>query len=214
MHWVNRGPEPSGLESVRLQFTQEWVAHRQSGTGGRPSPRWRPFRPDLSSVFSGLCGYCEEITRGEIDHFKPASQFPALVYQWSNWILACHDCNHAKSNKWPEDGYINPCAAVASERPERFFDFDTETGYLRPKVGIPAAASAQARRMIDDIRLNAPHHIMRRKERMLFVKRHLSSLEEDSAEGLEFLERITARSFSLSSITRAILEQSGFVIED
>lgn len=214
MHWVNRGPEPPGLESVRRQFTQEWVEHYQSGMGRRPSPRWAPFRPALSSVFSGLCGYCEEITRGEIDHFRPVSRFPALVYQWSNWILACHDCNHAKSNKWPEDGYIDPCAAVASERPDQFFDFDTETGYLLPKTGLPPAASAQARRMIDDVQLNAPHHIMRRSSWARHVNNHLKVLIQDSDEEREFVERIADRSCALSSLNRAILERSGFVIED
>lgn len=214
MHWVNRGPEPPGLHNVRLRFTQEWVEHHQSGTGNPPNPRWRPFRPDLSRAFSSLCGYCEEITRGEIDHFRPVSKFPALVYQWSNWILACHDCNHAKSNKWPGDGYIDPCAVVAAGRPEQFFDFDTETGYLRPKTGLRASASAKTSRMIKDLDLNAPHHIAQRIERMFFVKHQLKTLIPDSDEEQEFLERVADRSCALSSLNRAILERSGFVIED
>lgn len=211
MHWVNRGPEPAGLENVRRQFTQEWVEHYQAGLGNRPRPRWRQFHADLSSAFSGLCGYCEEIARGEVDHFRPSSKFPDLVYEWSNWIWACHDCNHAKSNQWPEDGYIDPCAVVAAERPERFFDFDT-AGYLRPKAGLSASASAKARRMISDVQLNAPHHVVRRSTWAGHVNNYLKTLIQGSDEEQEFLERIADRSCALSSLNRAILERSGFVI--
>ena len=29
-----------------------------------------------------MCGYCEEETAGEIDHFRPVSKCPSLVYEW------------------------------------------------------------------------------------------------------------------------------------
>ena len=129
MHWVDRGEEPIGLKDVRRRFTSEWVDRHRSGTGNRPTPRWGEFREELGSKFHDLCGYCEEITPGEIDHFKPLSKFPDLVYEWSNWIFACNTCNSRfKKHKWPEQGFVDPCAEALSERPERFFDFDLMTG--------------------------------------------------------------------------------------
>ena len=207
MHWVDRRQEPSGLADMRSHYTQEWVQRHQSGTGSRPPGRWRQFHGDLSRVFSGLCGYCEEQTDGDIDHFRPVSKFPELVYEWSNWILACQYCNRTKSSKWPDEGYIDPCASVESERPEHFFRFDISKGEIIPNADMPSDARRKARRMINDLDLNGQHHVNLREERRLFVEHYLDGLIEDSEEEQEFLEMITDRSFSLSSITRAMLEE-------
>ena len=95
---------------------------------------WLKFQEDLNLVFQGLCAYCEETCKGEVEHFRPKSRFPLLVYDWSNWLLACHDCNHAKHFKWPDGGYIDPCANSLKARPERYFTFDTLTGELLPEM--------------------------------------------------------------------------------
>lgn len=213
MHWVDRGPEPDGLEAVRSKYTQGWVEWRQLGTGSRPSSRWRQFRGDLNAVFSGLCGYCEELTEGDVDHFRPVSKYPNLVYEWPNWVLACQYCNRSKSDKWPDDGYVDPCATVESERPENFFHFDTFTGDIIAKAGISPENSAKARQMIEDLKLNAPYHVDTRKERIFFVRNFLSRVAADSEEEQEFLEHITNPGFSLPSITSVILEELGYIVE-
>ena len=33
MHWVDRGLEPDGLETVRSKFTKPWVGYYQHGVG-------------------------------------------------------------------------------------------------------------------------------------------------------------------------------------
>ena len=119
MHWVDRGPEPASLSQVRERYTPRWIAYYRDDVGARPTDSyWRDFHDDLSQVFFNLCAYCEEICRGEVDHFRPKSRFPEQVYQWSNWVLACHDCNLWKSDKWPTGGYVDPCAKTAAARPE------------------------------------------------------------------------------------------------
>ena len=124
MHWVDRGPEPNGLAAIRIARTGAWVAHYRNRVGNRPSDsEWRRFYSDLSAPFHGLCAYCEEITRGEVDHFRPVSRFPHRVYQWSNWVFACHYCNWSKSNRWPPDGYVDPCAEYPEERPDHLLHF-------------------------------------------------------------------------------------------
>ena len=157
MHWVRRGPEPPGLASVRSRYTPRWVAHYRDRTGPRPGDsRWRDFHDELRRGFSGICGYCEETSRGEVDHFRPKSRFPELVYEWSNWVLACHDCNHAKGDQWPPGGYADPCARSRSARPEGFFDFDVVTGEMVPRTGLSRARRAKALRTIGSLSPNPP----------------------------------------------------------
>lgn len=211
MHWVDRGAEPHGLEAVRLQYTQEWVERKR---GRRLSSRWGQFHEDLCKAFSGLCGYCEESGKGEIDHFIPTSKCPSLVYEWSNWVFSCHDCNQKKSNKWPDGGYIDPCAVDESERPENFFDFNIQSKKLIPNPTTSPENQDKAARMIKDLGLNDPHHIKKRAEKLYHIEHHLAGLTEDSDEEEELLGTITDRSFSLSSIARKLLEERGFDIAD
>lgn len=151
--------------------------------------------------------------KGEIDHFRPTSKFPHLVYEWSNWIFACHTCNHNKSAKWPNGGYINPCADDESEQPECFFDFNIESKRLIPRKGISSENVARACQMVTDLDLNGSYHIRKREERLYLIESRLDGLIEDSEEEQEFLERITARNFSLSSIIRKMLQEQGFEID-
>ena len=135
MHWVHRGPAPPSLEAVRQTLTPEWVAHYRNQMGERPSDaHWRNFLSNLRLPFYGICGYCEEeAALEEVDHFRPKSKFPELVYAWSNWVFACNSCNNTKNDKWPPGGYVDPCACSTQERPEHFFDFNLRTGMIVPK---------------------------------------------------------------------------------
>ena len=204
MHWVDRGPEPSRLPRVRSRYTPAWIEHYRHGTGKRPNDdKWRDFHDDLSRVFSDLCAYCEEVCRGEVDHFRPKSKFPEQVYEWSNWLFACHDCNLWKSEEWPKGGYIDPCAKSAAARPERFFDFDTDAGIIKPRAGLSPKRRQKALSMIKDLRLNAHHHVKKR----LIWRRILSEVLASDA-GLAPL--LSDRKEPLSSLTRAILGEWGY----
>ena len=213
MHWVDRGPEPDGLETERCQFTQPWVGHYQHGIGSRPIPRWGQFSGDLSRAFSELCGYCEEETKGQVDHFRPVSKYPSLVYEWANWIFACPICNMEKSNKWPPDGYIDPRADDEEERPERFFTFHTGTGEIMPRSGLSLSQSQRALRMREDINLNASHHLKRRRTLIRELRHHLDRQANDSGDE-EYLAEKVDRESALSSLARALLEEQGFIVDD
>ena len=213
MHWVNRGTEPNALAAVRSQYTQDWIDHYRHGVGNRPTPRWRQFSGYLRSVFSELCGYCEEETAGQIDHFRPVSKFPSLVYEWSNWVFVCPTCNREKSNKWPPEGYIDPCADEETERPEQFLTFHTGTGELMPKPGLSDSQDQKARQMIGDINLNASFHLKRRR-RLLRDLRHYLGRQVDDSEEAEYLSEKVDRESGLSSLARALLDELGFEITD
>lgn len=215
MHWVDRGPEPDELENIRLSLTQSWIDHYRDGVGQRPNDaKWRDFRNALCVAFASLCAYCEETDRGEVDHFKPVSRFPSLVYEWSNWIFSCHNCNMNKSNKWPDNGYIDPCTEDESERPERFFDFNTANGEIIPKPDIPAWHQQKALTMINDLALNDSYHLKIRTYILRIARNFLYILDQDPEKAQENLSMIIDRTSPLSSIVRALLDDLGFDIDE
>jgi uncharacterized protein (TIGR02646 family) len=207
MHWVDRGPEPDGVRQVRAGYTRGWVDYYRNGMGTKPSDfYWRSFHGDLADAFFYLCAYCEAICKGEVDHFRPKSKFSEPVYQWSNWVLTCHDCNNLKGEKWPSGGYVNPCAKTSQARPENFFDFDTHTGMITPKADLSPVRRKKAIQTIKDLHLNALHHLKKRLEWLSLIKIALSNNPNDIQEVLAF----TDRRYELSSITRVFLAELGY----
>ena len=206
MHTVSRGPEPPGLGSIRKKYTAGWVDYYRKNQGTKPSDsRWRDFHDVLSDAFLGLCGYCEESDKGEVDHFRPKSRDPERVYEWSNWIFACHSCNNAKGNKWPPSGFIDPCTSSTAGRPENYFTFDTETGEILPRAGLSSGRRTKAVRMIDDLRLNASHHLKPRQRWAVIIRRALSAMGPDDPHYENFVEEVASRETQMSSFIRVVL---------
>ena len=165
MRWIDRGPEPNGVEEYDHQFTQGWVEYFRDRAGGRPDDSyWREFRRTLGDSSANNCWYCERLCLREVydggraptvDHFRPLSRFPELAYRWSNWIFSCYRCNaDNKGDSWPNEGYVDPSAANEEERPERYFDYDAVTGEIIPMPELPSEARERAQRTIDDLGLN------------------------------------------------------------
>lgn len=212
MHWVDRGDEPEALAAIRERYTPRWVSYYPDKSGRKPSDsRWREFRGDLEERFSGLCAYCEESCRGQVDHFRPKSRFPALVYEWTNWLYVCPECNQAKGDKWPEQGYVDPCAESEPDRPENYFDFDTRMGYIKPRAGLSASQREMALQMIEHVKLNDFHHVEQR--RLLLELLRLSFHPDQTMDSIELEDTINwlvSRSTQLSSLTRAYLAERGY----
>ncbi|MYB47908.1 MAG: hypothetical protein F4X72_01305 [Dehalococcoidia bacterium] len=202
MHWVDRGEEPPSLHQVRKTLTPKWIAYYRDRIGKSPSDaRWQEFREELGARFHDICGYCEEIERGQVDHFRPKSKFPELVYEWSNWVFACNACNSIfKRDKWPEDGYVDPCASSRQERPENYFQFDLQTADLIPRSGLSGKQLRMARQTIRDISLNEHFHIQKRIAKIELVKILLTSLVENPRPEVErYIKQLTSRSRGLRS---------------
>lgn len=119
-----------------------------------------------------------------------------------------------KSNKWPDNGYIDPCAEDESERPERFFDFNTANGEIIPKPNIPAGHQQKALIMINDLALNDPYHLKIRTYILYNIKQYLDISIADSEEEQAYLSTIINRTSPLSSIVRALLDDLGFDIDE
>ena len=165
MRWVDRGPEPGGVAGYARQFTQGWVDYFLGLASERPADfLWGIFRSKLGRRTNDICWYCERQCdvdaelggrTATVDHFRPLSRFPQLAYAWSNWVFSCRRCNgENKQNSWPESGYVDPCAADVSERPEQYFDYAVNTGEITPKIGLPCDARQRALHTIHDLGLN------------------------------------------------------------
>lgn len=137
-----------------------------------------------------------------VDHFRPRSRFPELVYAWSNWIFSCRRCNQEKGNKWSEEGFVDPCADEIRERPENNFDYDLLTGDLIPRAGIPDNARRRAWDTIDDLGLNKFDVKIHRMEAVqFFLNRVLAfSVEQRKVYIEDRLSEITEHLGSLELI--------------
>ena len=211
MRWVDRGPEPAGLRPIRCLYTPGWVQYYSGRRENKPSDsRWRGFIGDLGRPFHNLCAYCEELHKGEVDHFRPKKRFPSLVYKWSNWLFACHDCNHAKLEKWPIAGYVDPCSRSEHERPEHFFSFDTMTGEILPREGLSPLHREIAQNTITGLQLNRSHHLKQRLAQVYMLAIYEKSLPSSRLDiGIirKFLESPYAMCLSF---TRAWLSGRGY----
>ena len=217
MRWIDRGPEPGGVAGYAGRFTQGWIDYFENAVGGRPDDSyWREFRPALGSRTSNICWYCERQCYANaesggraptVDHFRPLSRFPALAYVWSNWVFSCRRCNddENKGSGWPETGYVDPCADVVTERPERYFGYDAKTGEIIPKDGLAGDARRKAMRTIDDLGLNNLDVLYYRFDHTRRFVRDLLALP--IADRQDVIALFTGQSVEYAGVTGMVVEQ-------
>ena len=210
MHRVDRGAEPGGLEALRVKYTPGWVAWKE-GKAERPSDaKWQEYSDVLDERFHTLCGYCERNTKGQVDHFRPLSKFPADAYVWGNWVFACPTCNSAKSNHWPDTGFVDPCAGEdVFPLPEDYFPFDLEDGSILPARSLSEEEYERAETTIRLLQLNGLHH---RKVRLQYLEL-LRGIWEVPPEKRDTMAAFVAdRTRMLSSLSRAFLAGEGYPV--
>ena len=216
MRWIDRGPKPDGVAKYSQQFTPGWIGYFQNSVGVRPSDfLWSLFRPALGSRSSNICWYCERQCDNDaeagglaptVDHFRPISLFPHLAYEWTNWIFSCYRCNvDNKKDKWPDSGYVDPCAIDVAENPDRYFDFDTATGEIVSKDEISGDAKTKAEDTIDDLGLNKWDMMWFRQQWILNFVDDLLSRPISERQGL--ISSYTVGSVEFSLATRKVVEQ-------
>lgn len=215
MHYVDRGPEPLGLDQIRIRYTARWIEYHKLRTGTAPhDSQWTIFHGVLQTAFHGICGYCERICRGEVDHFRPKSLRPDLVYCWHNWIFSCHDCNSSKGAQWPSCGYVDPCANWGQSRSECYFTFDTHTGEILPKSGLDDDMHAKAQITIDDLDLNSHYHLRSRLALLILVKRIVPrNTGKSSADVQSCIDCLVSRRSPFSSLIRVWLSRQGYTVK-
>lgn len=208
MHFVSRGPEPSGLKPIRLRFTQAWIDYYKNGIGNRPTDkRWRDFVDELRIRFNGCCGYCEMCCHGEVDHYRLVNKFPQLVYEWDNWVFSCHDCNHSKWAHWPPSGFLDPCSTNTFCDGPHCFIFDLKTGEVLPCPKLSPANRKRAQATINILRLNLSFRLKVRLEHIRSLETLINLAEYDPRRAVEDLAYLALPSAPLHSLTKYYLEE-------
>lgn len=71
----------------------------------------------------GKCYLCEcsVVTDYQIDHLKSKANFPGLIIEWNNLLLACSYCNRKKSDSF--DDILNPLDSSIEDEIEQKIDF-------------------------------------------------------------------------------------------
>lgn len=74
--------------------------------------RYQDALRDLASVIGDYCSYCERFidTHLAVEHVQPKSRKAALATSWTNFLLACVNCNSCKGKRsvklvayfWPD----------------------------------------------------------------------------------------------------------------
>jgi hypothetical protein len=111
---VNRGEWPKDADENNIPFAD-----------------YSDARDDLIRRIGDYCSYCEVCLHGSIavEHVRPKKPQPALEREWTNFLLACDNCNSIKSNKdidlaqyfWPD-----------RDNTARVFDYDLDQP---PRIG-------------------------------------------------------------------------------
>lgn len=124
MHFIDRkiivNPPIKKLNDFNLKYKDKWIAYKLAiANGTKPVPAKPPsswlhddIRNPLESLFLNTCGYCGIHTKigsdGEVDHHLPIDLDANAdnIFNWENYIWACHSCNNGKRNNYP---FLNPC---------------------------------------------------------------------------------------------------------
>ena len=184
MHSVERSPEPDFLAQLRNDRAKwddldggdrRRIRHALAQDFGPIcaycEQRCQPTRSRARTESEEESATADEES---IDHFRPRRWFPDLWLDWFNLVYACYRCNQSKADSWPvEDDtknrlltaafspryvpvseYVNPNGSNRQRPALEFFDFDFDSGEIRPSAQLDDQEWSMARRTIDDVDLN------------------------------------------------------------
>lgn len=97
-------------------------------------------RTALKNRIGSYCSYCEcPLDNGEIEHIQPQSKYPNLKHEWTNYLLACSDCNKRKGAKG-----FDLKEALLPDRDNTFYSFEySSQGDIQVKEQISATQEAE-----------------------------------------------------------------------
>lgn len=115
----------AGFERARLENPALTPGHYWERMG----PKIQVDKAALQRAFHDKCAFCEapmaHVGRAQIEHYRPKQRFPALMFDWENWLLSCGRCNEKKWAHFPVCGekpcLLNP--AGEDETPDEHLTF-------------------------------------------------------------------------------------------
>lgn len=154
---VDAQPEPAPFDSEVRQRGFAWLNKNKIALDQPLPPKtelepyWRNCLDDLHSSYHGCCAYLavffERMTGGgSVDHFIAKSERADLVYDWSNYRLACSRMN---SRKREYDDVLDPF-----EIEDGWFHLELITGRIYPNPILSPERGATVQATIDRLSLD------------------------------------------------------------
>ncbi|RYZ89010.1 MAG: HNH endonuclease [Proteobacteria bacterium] len=181
-----RPPKPDEL----LKNENNWLTEysKAASNGSVPDSLARKYsRPSikealLKATFS-KCMYCESkplaTASCDVEHIKPKSLFPNLIFVWENLGIVCKACNTAKSNRHNEQvPIVNPF----EEEPNNFFISVGPYLYALP-------GNDRAILTADHCKLNRPELLEKRSEKIRELVTLLDRIARTPSPAREIFQR-------------------------
>ena len=210
---VDRGPEPEDLGAIRAQHTQPWIQFYRDSLGHRPKRLSLATlrRTPGECVRGSLCLLRRTAAREKSNTFSRRVCTPTSFTIGPIGFFPVTIATTPRGKKWPELGYVDPCAFSKRARPEVHFSFDTTTGELLPKDGLDSLQHRKAQNTIDDLGLNDRHHLKKRTD---WVQRVSESFQSRPGNLTETEERqrkyLSSYAAPFSSIVNIWLSENGY----
>lgn len=121
------------------------------------------------------CAFCEckpgESGHIEVEHFGPKSLYPALAFEWDNFLPSCRKCNEAKLDF---DTRNSPIINPAIEDPEQLLTY----AFLRIKPRTGSGQESKAQLTIDVCNLNCERLYKARSALMKSITEYIDDLSD------------------------------------
>jgi uncharacterized protein (TIGR02646 family) len=128
------------------------------GPAVRHYAKYQDAKQDLVNRLGSYCCYCERriATLLAVEHIQPKGllQYEHLETEWTNFLLACVNCNSAKVNQ-----PVEPDQIILPDRDNTFLAFDyLVTGEVQVRNGLNANLPALATALLNLTALNRYEH--------------------------------------------------------
>ena len=198
MHKLHRPDiEPSGLQAARENRLQNWESGLEKAS----------IRQALLEMQDSRCAYCEKSLKDSeqhIEHFRKQSEYPKLVFVWSNLFLSCNNQNTCGKHKdrisINIDEVIDPCI----DDPEYYLEFDLN-GRVFPKSCLTPQERLKAEKTIEAFNLNELHLKTNRKNFLKSFRWITETQDIADSEGL----RLYLSSFTIDSYITCLYHYLG-----
>jgi len=120
--------------------------------------KYQDAKQDLVNRLGSYCSYCERriATLLAVEHIQPKglAQYAHLETEWTNFLLACVNCNSAKVDQPVELDQI-----LLPDRDNTFAAFNyLETGQVEVRIGLNGNLPAMAASLLNLTALNRSEH--------------------------------------------------------
>lgn len=135
MRCVVRGDLPTSPEGEAVQFV-----------------RYQDAAPYLKERLGRYCSFCERWVASSlaVEHKQPKSRAPQLEQEWSNFLLACANCNSVKGARHFDAGQV-----IWPDEDDTFSAIEyLPSGRVRPRENLPADLSERSSNLLNLVGLD------------------------------------------------------------